>query len=102
MDEQAHIDWRVCRRIGAVGLLWNRPSDAWLGIDGLNAASRAAAFDRLEVRHVWLEDGVRETKRLRAQLGACMNRLARMNGCAAGELPEMQTDFQSKAETNPA
>lgn len=193
-DEQAHIDWRVCRRIGAVGLLWNRPSDAWLGIDALNAATRAAAFARLEaqgrilpvqvegirtplycraehaallesvragredsprcealapldcllwdrrliealfgfayrweiytpadkrrfgaytlpllvgerfvgraeavacgnvleVRHIWLEDGVRETKRLRAQLGACMGRLARMNGCRAGELPGMQ------------
>ena len=31
-DESARLDWRVLRRIGAVGLLWNRRSDAWLGI----------------------------------------------------------------------
>lgn len=39
--------WQVMRRIGAVGLLWNAPSDAWLGVAGLNARSRAAAFEAL-------------------------------------------------------
>lgn len=39
--------WQVMRRIGAVGLLWNAPSDAWLGVAGLNARSRGAAFDSL-------------------------------------------------------
>ena len=29
---QDFITWRVGRRIGAVGLMWNRPSDAWLHI----------------------------------------------------------------------
>ena len=46
-DEAAWIAWRVRRRIGAAGLLWNRPSDAWLGI-GMNTEQRNAAFDRLE------------------------------------------------------
>lgn len=39
--------WQARRRIGAVGLLWNRASDAWLGIDGFKAEAREAAFARL-------------------------------------------------------
>lgn len=39
--------WQVMRRIGAVGLLWNAPSDAWLGVAGLNAQLRGAAFEAL-------------------------------------------------------
>ncbi len=45
--DEDHLAWRVERRIGAVGLLWNRASDAWLGIGGLKAAERDAAFSRL-------------------------------------------------------
>ena len=46
-DASAFLAWRVCRRIGAVGLLWNRPSDAWLGIR-MNSEQRNEAFRRLE------------------------------------------------------
>ena len=46
-DEFSWQCWRVLRRIGAVGLLWNRRSDAWLGIS-MTAEQRDAAFDRLE------------------------------------------------------
>ena len=46
-DESSWLCWRVLRRIGAVGLLWNRRSDAWLGIS-MTAEQREAAFDRLE------------------------------------------------------
>ena len=46
-DEASRICWRVKRRIGAVGLLWNRRSDAWLGIS-MTTEQRNAAFDRLE------------------------------------------------------
>ena len=35
------------RRIRAVGLLWNRRSDAWLGID-MTTEQRNASFGRLE------------------------------------------------------
>ncbi len=45
-DEASLLDWRIRRRIGAIGLLWNRRSDAWLGID-MNTEGREAAFDRL-------------------------------------------------------
>ena len=46
-DDFEHYKWRVLRRIGAVGLLWNRPSDAWLGIQGLTPAIRNAVFEGL-------------------------------------------------------
>ena len=42
-----HRKWRVLQRIGSVGLLWNRASDAWLGIDGLTAKERNAVFSSL-------------------------------------------------------
>ena len=47
LEEDEHLKWRVLRRIGAVGLLWNRPSDAWLNIWGLKAAQREEAFAQL-------------------------------------------------------
>lgn len=47
-DEFSHQKWRVLRRISAVGLLWNRPSDAWLNIWGLKTAERTKAFEELE------------------------------------------------------
>lgn len=186
-DDAEHRAWRVLRRIGAIGLLWNRPSDAWLMIDGLDAKARNDAFEQLigegeifpvqvdgvrqtlycrerdrqtlllamseetfaqrceaiapldpmlwdrklisalfdfsysweiytpqekrrygyyvlplvygerfvgraeavreeksgtlRVRHIWLEDGVRPTKKLDAAIQSCMKRLAKMNGC---------------------
>ena len=46
-DEQALLRWRVRRRVGAVGLLWNRRSDAWLGLQADND-QRGAAIDALE------------------------------------------------------
>jgi hypothetical protein len=47
-DDYEHMKWRVSRRIGAVGLLWNRPSDAWLGIWGLENDIRKGIFEALE------------------------------------------------------
>jgi uncharacterized protein YcaQ len=41
------MKWRIIRRIGAVGLLWNRPSDAWLRISGLKSGNRTAIFKDL-------------------------------------------------------
>lgn len=39
--------WQVMRRIGAVGMLWNAPSDAWLGVDGLSAQARGEVLSML-------------------------------------------------------
>ena len=63
-EEEAHIKWRLYRRIGAVGLMWNRPSDAWLNIWGMRAAQRAAAFQVLldEGKLLKIEvQGIKET-----------------------------------------
>ncbi|RED76928.1 MULTISPECIES: winged helix-turn-helix domain-containing protein [Cohnella] len=46
-DELEHHKWRVLRRIGAVGLLWNRASDAWLNIWGLKSGQRNEVFRQL-------------------------------------------------------
>ena len=46
-DEISYLGWRILRRIGAVGLLWNRRSDAWLGIQ-MSAEQRNAALSALE------------------------------------------------------
>ncbi len=46
-DEASFFAWRILRRIGAVGMLWNRRSDAWLGT-GMSAQQRDEAFERLE------------------------------------------------------
>lgn len=45
--EEDHRAWRVLRRIGAVGMLWNKNSDAWLGIWGMKAQERERAFAAL-------------------------------------------------------
>lgn len=41
------LKWQISRRIGSVGLLWNKPSDAWLGIGGLKSESRNNCFHEL-------------------------------------------------------
>ncbi len=45
-EEQYH-DWYVHRRIGGIGLLWNRSGDAWLGMAGIKSQERNAALRRL-------------------------------------------------------
>ena len=45
-DETERIAWHIRRRIGAVGFLWNRSSDAWLGLS-LKADMRNLAFSKL-------------------------------------------------------
>lgn len=45
--DEDYFKWGVLRRINAVGLLWNKPSDAWLGISGLKSKERSQAFQNL-------------------------------------------------------
>jgi len=47
LNEEEYLEWGVLRRIGAVGMLWNKPSDAFLGIEGLKAGNRKNVFQRL-------------------------------------------------------
>jgi len=46
--EEDYFQWHVKRRIGAVGLLWNRAGDAWLGIKRLKTPQRNGAIIALE------------------------------------------------------
>lgn len=46
-DEDALLRWRMLRRIGAVGLLWNKNTPAFLGINP-NAETRRRVFAQLE------------------------------------------------------
>ena len=40
-------DWRICRRIGGVGLLWAKPGDAWLEIPETKTPERLESIQRL-------------------------------------------------------
>jgi uncharacterized protein YcaQ len=46
-NQEEFYSWAVQRRIGGVGLLWNKPGDAWVGIAGLKSRERQAAMERL-------------------------------------------------------
>ncbi len=69
-DEHSHRKWRVLRRIGAVGMLWNKGSDAWLGIWGMKAPQRERIFGELLEEGRILElraDGMKEPLYCRAE-----------------------------------
>ena len=60
-DDAALLQWRIKRRIGAVGMLWNRRSDAWLGI-GMSTEQRNDAINALEAGGVIMKaevEGIR-------------------------------------------
>lgn len=61
-DEFSHLKWRVRRRIGAVGLLWNKSSDAWLNIQGLKANERNEILKQLHADGEILEINVEGLK----------------------------------------
>jgi uncharacterized protein YcaQ len=45
--QEEYQDWYVLRRIGSVGLLWNRSGDAWLGMPEIKSKERNRALTRL-------------------------------------------------------
>lgn len=47
--EEEYHDWYVLRRLGSVGLLWNRAGEAWLGTP-LKSPQRLASLRRLQAR----------------------------------------------------
>ena len=63
-DDRALNRFLVLRRIGAIGLLWNRASSAWLGLEDFKTPQRQQAFAALEAEGAILPvavDGVRDT-----------------------------------------
>jgi uncharacterized protein YcaQ len=59
--EEERQAWLVKRRIGSVGMLWNRAGDAFLGLR-LKAGRRAAAFGKLLAEGVIFEVCVKDIK----------------------------------------
>ncbi|MBU3143232.1 DNA glycosylase AlkZ-like family protein [Clostridium sp. CF012] len=47
LTQEEYLEWQILRRIGAVGMLWNKPSDALLGIGSLKAANRKMIYQKL-------------------------------------------------------
>lgn len=65
-----YFSWYVLRRIGGIGMLWNKAGDAWLGIDGLKSKERNEAFASLIDREAILEiqvEGVKQPLYIRAE-----------------------------------
>jgi len=60
ITDNQYYDWYILRRIGSVGLLWNKASDAYLGIHGFKAKERISAFKRLldtdKIMPIYVED----------------------------------------------
>lgn len=68
-DPFSHLKWRLLRRVGAVGLLWNRRSDAFLGLGEFPVDMRAKAFSELVAEGALTEvkaDGLRDTLYMRS------------------------------------
>lgn len=57
-----YFEWKVKRRIGAVGLLWGRYSEAWLGIHWMKNKERTEALLRLEKKGEILPIKVKDIK----------------------------------------
>lgn len=49
--EEEQWAWHLLRRIGAVGLIWNKPSDAWIAMREFKAPIRSKAFKNLLYSH---------------------------------------------------
>lgn len=45
--QEEYFKWVVLRRINSIGILWNKQSDAWLGIKGFKSQDRNSAFNAL-------------------------------------------------------
>lgn len=60
--ELEHLKWRVLRRISAVGLMWNRASDAWVYIRGMKSKERTIVFTQLLTEGKILECAVEGIK----------------------------------------
>lgn len=59
---EQYFEWKVKRRIGAVGLLWGRYSEAWLGIHWMKSKERTETLLRLEKKGEILPIKVKDIK----------------------------------------
>jgi uncharacterized protein YcaQ len=67
--EEQYRDWYVLRRVGSVGLLWDKAGNAWLG-SGIKSKERKAALARLLERGEIIEvrvEGIKLPHYMRSQ-----------------------------------
>lgn len=79
-NQDQYYDWYVFRRIGSIGLLWNKAGDAWLGISGLNSKERSAALARLLKQEKVIEvgvEGIKPALYMRRADKPCLDRILR-------------------------
>lgn len=77
-EDDAFRDWRTLRRIGAVGMLANRGSDAFLCMDEIRHGGRAAAFESLIADGALIEitvEGIDEPMYARARDEALLDEI---------------------------
>lgn len=55
LTEAAHHDWYVYRRIGGIGMIWNKAGDAWLGMGDIKTRERTQAIARLQRQGLIIE-----------------------------------------------
>ena len=89
-NERQRQMWQVMRRIGAVGMLWNAASDAWLGVDGLTAQARNEVFFALEQAGVIVPVTVENLPR---PLYMLKNDLPLLSACAQPSAPDRTVRF---------
>jgi uncharacterized protein YcaQ len=79
--EKQYHDWRVLRRIGSMGLVWNKSGDAWLGISGIKSKERQTALTRLLKQNKLIEvqvEGIKIPFYIRSEDRMCLE--TAMNG----------------------
>ena len=75
--EEQYRDWYVLRRVGSVGLLWDKAGDAWLG-SGIKSKVRKASLARLLERRQVIEvrvEGIEPSFYVRSEDRATLNRV---------------------------
>jgi len=90
-EEQDHITWRILRRIRAIGLIWNRPSDAWLNIQEQQSAKLPK-----ELRHYAFSTLLQEGKISEVRVEGIRDALY----CPAEDLPLLE-EIRSGAKYSP-
>lgn len=46
-SEEAYLEWYAARRIGGIGLLWNKAGDGWLGMANFKSPERTRSIQNL-------------------------------------------------------
>ena len=89
-DDEYH-DWHVHRRIGSVGLLADRGTEAWLGIEGTSSVKRTRSIARLlakgDLRQVNV-DGISYPMYIRVQDGPTLEATLKREGEEAAAAPQ--------------